>query len=359
LIFYLYLKLQHETDSKFTVLCFLINAGTCIGQNTTHDRQQFAAIGDLKLVSGAVIQDCKVGYRTYGHLNSAKTNGILFPSWFNGTSKTIELLVTPWKTVIDTTQYFLIIVDALGDGVSSSPSNSVKQHGASFPAVSIKDMVESQYQLLTQEFDIKHLNAMIGISLGGIQTFQWAVSYPCFTGKLIPVVGSPQPSSYDLMLYNTVRKVIEADTAYNHGNYKVSPPIAPAAMMIQLCALTPAYFVKNMPRKGVAGWIHNMEAEHVVKDWNDAYCQIMAVIGHDIASPYNGSLSEAAKQVKAKMLFVESLQDHLVNPAPAIEFAKMVNGKVVSVNSIMGHSDHVFDDSEVKKSIVDLLAADE
>jgi homoserine O-acetyltransferase len=344
---------------KIFVLCFLMGIGTCMAQNAPHNKQQFAAIGDLKLGSGAVIQDCKVGYRTYGHLNSTKTNGILFPTWFIGTSQNIEGFVAPWNSIIDTTKYFLIIVDALGNGVSSSPSNSVKQHGANFPAFSIKDMVESQYQLLTQKFAIKHLNAIMGISLGGIQTFQWAISYPGFTGKLIPIVGSPQPSGYDLMLYNTVRKIIEADTAYNHGNYKVSPPIAPAAMLIQLSSLTPAYFVKNMPRKAVAGWMHNMEVSHVIKDWNDAYYQIMAVIGHDIAAPYNGSLTEAAKQVKGKMLFIESLQDHLVNPAPAIEFSKLVNGKVVSVNTIMGHSDHVTGDPEVKKSIVDLLAENE
>jgi homoserine O-acetyltransferase len=344
--------------AKLITLCLLMYAGSCLAQNAKGDRQHLASIGDLKLESGAVIQDCKVGYRTYGHLNDAKTNGILFPTWFVGTSKMIEGFIAPWKSVIDTSKYFLIIADAIGNGVSSSPSNSEKQPGAKFPAFSIKDMVESQYQLLTTKLGINHLRAIMGISLGGIQSFQWAVSYPGFAGRIIPIVGSPQPGSYDLLLYNTFCKIIEADTAYNHGNYKVNPIIAPATMILQLSALTPAFITKTLPRSSFAGWLHNVETAKV-PDWNNAYYQAKAVIGHDIARPYNSSLPGAAKQIKAKMLFIVSEQDHLVNPAPAIGFASLVNAQVVKVNSEMGHSAHVFDDPDVKKSIIDLLAAED
>jgi len=346
-----------KTIVKLVTLCFFTYAGNCIAQNPKADRQQLVSIGNLKLESGAIIQDCKIGYRTYGHLNAEKSNGILFPTWFVGTSKMIEGFVTPWRSVIDTTKYFLIIVDAIGNGVSTSPSNSVKQPGAKFPAFSIRDMVESQHQLLTAILGINHLRAVIGISLGGIQSFQWAVSYPDFAGRIIPVVGSPQPGSYDLMLYNTFCKIIEADTAFNHGNYKANPIIAPATMVLQLSALTPAFITKSIPRANFAGWLHNVETAKV-PDWNNAYYQAKAVIGNDIAKPYNSSLSEAAKQIKAKMLFIISEQDHLVNPAPAIEFSKLVNAQVVKVNSEMGHSAHVFDDQAVKKSIIDLLATD-
>lgn len=220
------------------VLCMAL---PCVAQSNptklVSDRQQIAAIGNFKLEMGDVINDCHVGYRIYGHLNSTKSNGVLFLTWFGGTAKAIES-TAPWNAV-DTNRFCLIIIDALGDGVSSSPSNSLTQHGPDFPAFSIRDMVASQHELLTKKLGIAHLQAVMGISMGGIQTFEWAVSYPDFMSRLIPLVGSPQPSSYDLMLYNTFRMTLEADSAFNHGRYTVNPNIVQANMIWQLFLTTP------------------------------------------------------------------------------------------------------------------------
>jgi homoserine O-acetyltransferase len=332
--------------------CLLVHVATCLAQSKP-DRQQFSSIGDLKLESGSVIRDCRIGYRAYGHLNAAKTNGVLFPSWYGGTTKDIANAIAPWKAV-DTTRYYLILVDALGNGVSMSPSNSTQQHGADFPAFSITDMVESQHQMLTKNMGINHLRAVMGISLGGIQTFQWAVSYPDFMDVLIPVVGSPQPSSYDLLLYNTYVKAIEADSAFNHGHYKVNPAIPVARMILALSGTTPAFVIKTIPRQGVAPFLEQAETPKA-QDWNDLYYQVKAAIGQDIAKTFNGSLKDAAAHIKAKMLIVSSKQDHLVNPTPAIEFSKLLPAKLIVLDSEAGHLAGNLEDAGVKQAIKDLL----
>src|ERR1700747_3771195 len=122
--------------------------------------QQFAELGDLKLQSGGVIQDFRLGYRTLGKLNGRKSNAILWPSWLGGKSEDLLQFVGPGK-VVDTTTYFVVLVEAIGNGVSSSPSNSSKQPLMKFPAFTIRDMVEAEHRLLTDVLHIFHLRAVM------------------------------------------------------------------------------------------------------------------------------------------------------------------------------------------------------
>lgn len=354
-LFSLPLTMKRITLALFLILTTTISFAKNNNEKPAGDRQQIASIGDLKLESGEVIKDCKIGYRTYGHLNSAKSNGILFLTWFGGTAKAIEG-TSPWPA-IDTTRFCLIIIDALGDGVSSSPSNSLTQHGTKFPAFSIADMVTSQHELLTKKLGIAHVKAITGISMGGIQTFQWAVSYPGFTSALIHIVGSPQPSSYDLMLYNTFRNIVDADSAFNHGNYTVNPNIVNAKMLWELFLTTPTDRVKSISHDNFVQWMQNT-VNNSYNDWNDTRYQITAIIGHDISKNYHHSLKEAADHIKAKMLVISSEQDHMVNPNPAIEFSKLLPAKLVLLNNNKGHLVADFNNPEIKDRIIELLEGD-
>lgn len=334
-------------------IVLLIFLFTCrYGYSQTPDRQQLTPIGDFTLESGQIIKDCKIGYRTYGKLNAGKSNGVLFLTWFGGTSKNVAD-GSPW-VAIDTVKYCLIIIDALGNGVSSSPSNSTQQHGTAFPAFSVRDMVNSQYIFVTQKLGIRHVAAVMGISMGGIQTFQWAVSYPNFMDKLIPIVGSPKPTSYDLMLYTTYRTIIDSDPGFNHGDYKTNPVIPLANMLWELFLTTPANGAKA-PVSSFPAWL-NFAKTKTTGDYNDIFYQITAIINHDISKTFNGSMQDAAAQVKAKMLIISSRQDHMVNPAPAIDFAKLSGAKLVLIDSDLGHLAGTFGNEQVKAGVIELLS---
>ena len=94
-----------------------------------------------------------------------------------------------------------------------------------FPKFGIRDMVVSQHQLLTQVLHIDHLKAVMGISMGGMQTFQWIVSYPDFVDKAIPIVGSPRLAAFDLMLWKAENDAIMGDPAWKNGEYTDQPAL--------------------------------------------------------------------------------------------------------------------------------------
>src|SRR5579871_1479294 len=98
---------------------------------------QFAELSDFKLESGEVLHDCRIGYRTFGTLNSSKSNAILFPTWALGTTEQLMANVGGPGSLVDSNKYYVILVDALANGVSSSPSNSKLQPRMKFPKVTI------------------------------------------------------------------------------------------------------------------------------------------------------------------------------------------------------------------------------
>jgi homoserine O-acetyltransferase len=300
---------------------------------------QFANLGAFKLVNGQIILDCRIGYRTFGHLNPEKSNAILFPTWASGVSEQLMGQAAPGK-LADPTKYFVILVDALANGVSSSPSNSPLQPRMQFPMITMRDMVNSQHELLNQ-LGIHHLKAVVGISMGGMQTFQWIVSYPDFMDKAIPIVGSPRLAAYDLVLWQMEIDAIKSDASWNNGEYKENPAKRLFAEFWVLMGETPQRRNQELTREKVAEFL-DQETQKPAMDANDHIRQMEAMMSLDVSdrfggSAHEGSMEKAAAAVKAKVLVVVATNDHVVTPGPAREFAKLLGADLLELNGDCGH----------------------
>ena len=298
--------------------------------------QQFANVGDIQLQSGEVLRDCRVGYRTYGKLNAAKSNAILFPTWAGGTTEQLHDAIVKDKFA-DPATYFVITVDALSNGISSSPSNSRVQPRMQFPRITIRDMVETQHELLTRTLGIHHLKAVMGISMGGMQTFQWMVAYPDFLDKAIPIVGSPRLAPYDLVLWQTQIDAIMNDAAWNGGNYAKNPARAAEVEFGDLFLTSPANFNQSTTREKTMQMLAGASSTNQGLDANDKIRQSQAMMALDVSRPFGGSMQKAAASVKAKVFVISSKNDLTVTPEPAIDFAHLLNARLLILDDDCGH----------------------
>jgi len=322
--------------SFISTLCLMLFLGlSCpLQAQAVEGEQRFADLGVCRLESGAAIENCRIGYRTFGSLNANRSNAILFPSWYNGTSQDLTQFFGPDR-MVDTAHYFGVAIDALGDGVSSSPSNSLTQKGTKFPAITIRDTVNAEYRLATEILKVKHVYAVMGISMGGMQTFEWAVDYPDFMDRAVPIVGTPQQTSYDLLNWDVLGKAIEADPAYNNGNYEAEPPLKLANELSTMMLPTPSFWAREISRADFPHWLEQMQ-QNTTLDANNRLWQLQAMMSLDVTHG-RGDLAQAAGRTKAKFFIVVSDYDHLVNPAPALQWANLLHAGTYVSHNDCGH----------------------
>ena len=296
---------------------------------------QTANLGRCALDSGQFVDPCLLAYRTWGRLNADGSNVILVPTWYNGRSEDLYQFFGPDK-LVDTTRFFAVAVDAFGDGVSSSPSTSTTQHGAAFPAITIRDMVRAEHRLATEVFHLRRLHAVLGVSMGGMQTFEWLADYPEFLDEAVPIVGTPQQTSYDLLNWDLLRRLIEADPGFNGGNYTAEPALTLANEFGALTLPSPAYTARKVSRAEFPAFLENSLKTWGGRDANDRLVQLKAMIAHDVTRG-GGTVEDAAAKIQIKQLIVAAVNDHLVNPGPALAWARAAHAETYISTGDCGH----------------------
>ena len=104
-------------------------------------------LGDFTLESGEVIRNFEISYVTHGTLAPAADNAILALTAIGSIHHRLDFLIGQGRP-LDPARHFIVCVDAIGNGMTTSPSNSRTQPDLKFPRFAIRDMVASQQKLL-------------------------------------------------------------------------------------------------------------------------------------------------------------------------------------------------------------------
>jgi homoserine O-acetyltransferase len=311
---------------------------------------QTCQLGDLELESGEVIRDFRMTYITFGTLNTQKSNAILSLHGLQGNRNSQSYWVGRGKA-FDPDRYFIVQPDTLG--VASMDPNATTSPTRSglnmkFPRFNIRDMVNAEHRMLNECLGIKHLVAVAGSSMGGIETMQWAVSYPAYMDAAIPVTPMARANRQGNFIWEAVRQVVTIDPKWRDGDYpNDDPPRAGIGVGLQIQSVvgsSAAGYEQDFANQGEVHAAFAADAKTVgdsvqARDW---VYRSWAIQAHDIAQTrgFNGDLAAAAKSIKARVLLMPNCHDQLHAPREGgvLEAAQHIpTAKLVDLDDIGGH----------------------
>ncbi|KAJ3338258.1 hypothetical protein HDU93_009784 [Gonapodya sp. JEL0774] len=314
------------------------------------DGTEFHDLVQFKFQTGGSLPRLVLAYKTFGKLNAAGDNAIVFPTCYAGLWQDQVWLIGPGKA-LDPHDYFIIIPCMFGGSQSSSPSNTPEPYyGPRFPNITVYDNVVAQHNLVTERLGVKKVKLVVGWSMGAQQTFQWAALYPDLVERIAPFCGSAKTSVHNQIFLEGVKAALLADGEFRDGWY--------------------AKF-QTYPHKGMrafarvyAGWVTSQawfrEGKHIemgyssledfmvgsregfwlTKDPNDLLAMLWTWLHADISDNelYGGDFPRALASITAKAVVMPGRTDLYFPPEDnEIEVSMMPNAVCAPIESIWGH----------------------
>jgi homoserine O-acetyltransferase len=193
----------------------------------------------LPLDCGRELRDVTLAYETWGRLGPEGENAILVCHALTGDSHAAgkydpadrkpgwwDTAIGPGKA-LDTDKYFVICANVLGGCQGSTGPGSInpetgRPYGLDFPLITARDMVRAQARLLDR-LGVGRLVAVVGGSLGGMQTLQWAVTYPDRVRGAIPIGAAGRFHPQGIAFNEVQRQAILNDPDFLGGQYYGTP----------------------------------------------------------------------------------------------------------------------------------------
>ena len=338
----------------------------------------------LKLDCGKTIKDYPIAYATYGKLNENKNNAILifhaltgdqFASGINPITKKDgwwNTAVGPDKAV-DTKKYFVICANVLGGCLGSFGPNTLdqktnKQIGTNFPVITINDMVNAQYNLL-EFLKIEKLFCVLGGSMGGMQVLQFVSNFPHKARSAIPIACTASHSAQNIAFNELGRQAIMADSNWQNGNYEIEKNLPMKGLSVARMAAHITYLSKKGLQEKFGrklqqrdnlkfGFDADFQIESYLRyqgsifvDRFDAnsYLYITRAMDYfDLTKQFEGNLSNAFKESKAKFLIISFSSDWLYPTSESREILIALNAigadvGFVEIDSDKGHDSFLLD----------------
>lgn len=327
-------------------------------------------IPNLKLQRGMTLPRAKLVYKTYGRLARDKSNVILYPTSYGAQHHDTEWLIGPGR-VLDPDDWFIIIPNMFGNGLSSSPSTLEPPFGPErSPLFTHWDNVHAQRRLLAEVFGIEHLALIYGWSMGAQQALHWGAIFPDQVARICAVCGSARTSIHNRVFLEGVRATLTGDPAWTGTHFTAHPTRGLRAMgrVYAGWAMSQAFYREKLYE--TVGFtsledflVRSWEANFLRRDAHDLLASLETWLASDISDNaiYNGDLERALGAITARSIIMPSRTDLYFTPEDsALETAMMPHAEYRPIESIWGHRAgnpalNPADEAVLRQAVSDLL----
>lgn len=353
-------------------------------------------IGSFEPELGGQLRDVTLAYETWGELDAAGENAVLLVHALTGDAHAAggpspehrrggwwDPMVGPGRP-IDTERHYVVCSNVVGGcygstGPASNDPESGRPYGMRFPVVTIRDMVRAQKRLL-DDLGVRRLKLVIGGSIGGQQALEWAVEFPEFVEKAVPLAATGSLGPQGIGMSEIGRRAIMADPDWQEGDYygtQRSPDdglaIARMAGMMtyqsapgqwerfaRRPASRPALYEEFGGRFEIESYLHYQGHDLVNRFDANSYLYLSRAMDlYDVAAGY-ASEEEAYSRVEAELLFVGISSDWLFPASEvraAAERARAAGAKAsyAEIESLSGHDAFLKDWDELRAAVTPFL----
>ncbi len=307
---------------------------------------QIFQAGDVVLQSGRVFPRMVVSYKTFGTLDAIRSNVIVYPTSYSAQHGDLEFMVVEGGA-LDPARYFIVIVDLLGNGLSSSPSNTPPFGDGAYPEVTYFDAVSVQRRMLRDLWGIERVALVYGWSMGAMQAYHWAAMFPHAVERIAVVCGSARCAPHNQVFIDGVSHALMADSAYRDGAFTEKPVRGFKAMgrVYAGWALSQTFYREELWRTFGATSLE----DYLVRFWDsnfarrdpaDLLAQLRTWRNGDISANdlYCGDLAKALAAIEANTLLMPGDHDlYFQVDDSRLEMQHLRRAELKPIPSVWGH----------------------
>ncbi|MEL6470990.1 MAG: alpha/beta fold hydrolase [Cyanobacteria bacterium J06623_4] len=335
-----------------------------LGKQTTPKR---FVIQDFELQCGAVLPEAELVYQTYGELDAERSNVVLYPTSYGAQHTDVDWLIKPGG-ILDPTDWFVIMPNMFGNGLSTSPSNceAAKEKGCYFTHY---DNVRSQLALL-QSLGIETIALAYGWSMGAQQAYHWGALYPDRVKRIAAICGTARTTAHNRVFLYSLRAALQGDPAWNGERFEAVPErgFHTFTQIYASWAASQAYY-REQP---YLEWGYDSLEDYLLRSWEAGYRRrdphdLLAMIETwlhcDVGDNpmYGGDYEKALKSITANVLVMPASTDLYFTPEDCEAEAKLIpNSEYVVISSIWGHRagnpyQNAEDEASIRQAVRQLL----